>query len=240
VVDRPKTAMPTPANWNLLSAHHLVYQVQALLERAESHAVLVTPYVDLWPSLELVMRQAVARGVTLHVVTRAKDDTHFEKSEPKRAGSLDRMKAFGATLHEVAWLHTKLYLNDKEAIISSFNLTATGRDGPNLGVHLHGAEAATQALQQVDQWIPGFAGLVNPAPKSRTANAFCIRCSKPRKVFDPSKPYCGDCWHKHLADKNDRPEKCCHRCGEHAETTLNQPTCKVCALASGDRRLAAV
>jgi hypothetical protein len=55
--------MHTPSTWSLLSAHHLVFQVQALLERAQTHVVLVTPYVDLWPSLENVMRQTVARGV---------------------------------------------------------------------------------------------------------------------------------------------------------------------------------
>lgn len=39
--------MPTPTPSNRLSADHLLYQVQPLLERAESHVVLVTPYVDL-------------------------------------------------------------------------------------------------------------------------------------------------------------------------------------------------
>ncbi len=250
--------MPTPSNWSLLSAHHLIFQVQALLERAESHAVLVTPYIDLWPSLELVMRQTVARGVALHVVTRSKDETHFEKHEGRRTSSLDRTKALGATLHEVDWLHTKLYLSEKEAIVSSFNLTATGRDGPNLGVHLHGAEAATQALQQVDQWLPGFSGEVGArsAGCARAASpsvarprayaqlidgpAFCIRCQTVRPIFNLSKPYCSDCWPQRRAEKSYRTEAYCHRCGQRAETTLHQPICNQCTTSHTARSLVAV
>ena len=223
--------MTAPSSWTLLSAHHLPFQVQALLERAESHAVMVTPYVDLWPSLELVMRQAVARGVAVHVVTRTKDDTHFEKHEARRASSLERIDGLGATLHEVEWLHTKLYLNEKEAIIGSFNLTSTGRDGPNLGVHLHGAAAASQAMQQIDQWLPGFSCRVcEPAPAwtDKNAAAYCIRCSHTRPVFNLSKPYCSDCWQKRKAEMSQKPETCCHRCGKVAETTLNQPLCGSC------------
>ncbi len=236
-LDRPTamhTPTPSPSPWNLLSAHHLLYQVQSLLERAESHVVLVTPYVDLWPSLELVMRQAVARGVTVHVVTRSKDETHFEEHKGRRTNSLDRIKALGATLHEVDWLHTKLYLNEKEAIISSFNLTATGRDGPNLGVHLHGAEAASQALLQVDQWLPGFLCEVcirsTNGGKAVDGSAFCIRCQRVRPIFNMSKPYCCDCWQERRAEKHHKAEACCHRCGERAGTTLQHPTCDKCSV----------
>ena len=152
----PTAAMHDAPTYNLLSAHHLLYEVQTLIERAERYCVLVTPYVDLWPSLEMLVRQAAARGVAVHFITRAKDDTHFEKREAQRIGSLERLKALGAQVHEVPWLHTKLYLNEAEAIVTSFNLTATGRDGPNLGVHLHGAVAARDALKQLDQWLPGL------------------------------------------------------------------------------------
>jgi hypothetical protein len=224
--------MPTPSNWSLLSAHHLVFQVQALLERAQSHVVLVTPYVDLWPSLELVMRQTVARGVQVHVVTRSKDDTHFDKHEGRRTSSLERIKALGATLHEVDWLHTKLYLNEKEAIVSSFNLTATGRDGPNLGVHLQGTEAAAQALQQVDQWLPGFSGeLVRPQPmkEDETTSGYCISCRGFRPVFKPSKPFCCDCWQKRKGTIHHKTGSWCHACGQQAATTLRRPLCDPCA-----------
>jgi len=58
--------------------------------------------------------------------------------------------------------------------------------------------------------------------------------AKPRKVLEPSKPYCGGCWHRHLARRSAAID------AGHAETTLNQPCCRVYAIASGDRRLAAV
>ncbi|HZN37925.1 MAG TPA: phospholipase D-like domain-containing protein [Planctomycetota bacterium] len=171
------TALPP---WNFLSAHHLLFQVLSLVERAESYAVMVTAYVDPWPSLELVLREAVARGVDVHLVTRSTDDTHNDKT--KRAKSIDRIVALGVKLHEVDWLHTKLYVSEKEAIVTSLNLTATGRDGPNLGVHLHGADAASQALQQIDQWIDGFSLKVtdrSPAQAEPSAPAYCIRCKHP-------------------------------------------------------------
>lgn len=180
----------------------------------------------------------------VHVVARSKDDTHFEKHEGRRTSSLDRIKALGATLHEVDWLHTKLYLNEKEAIVSSFNLTATGRDGPNLGVHLQGAEAATQALQQVDQWLPGFSGEVGTqsanAATGSEGSAFCIRCQKLRPTLNTSKPSCRDCWQERRAEKHHKAEACCHRCGGRADTTLNQLTCKTCTRELSPRSLIAV
>lgn len=226
-------AMHTSSNWSLLSAHHLVFQVQALIERAQSHVILITPYIDLWPSLELVMRQSIERGVEVHVVTRTKDDTHFEKCEGRRTGSLARIKALGAALHEIEWLHTKLYLNEQEAIVSSFNLTATGRDGPNLGVHLQGAEAAALALRQVDQWLPGFSDQPRrgstAASTSRRDSAFCIRCNKPCATFNIGKPYCGECWRDRRSEREYKAEACCHRCGQSATTDLYRPTCSKCA-----------
>jgi hypothetical protein len=185
-----------------------------------------------------------ALTVKVHVVTRSKDDTHFEKHEGRRTSSLERIRGLGATLHEVDWLHTKLYLNEKEAIIGSFNLTATGRDGPNLSVHLQGSDAALQALEQVDQWLPGFSDEVTapsaPAPAATTGAAFCIRCERPQAAYNPSKPYCSDCWSKRRNEKHHKPETCCHRCGKHAESTLHQPVCNACASVSISRSPVAV
>ncbi|MDZ4784346.1 MAG: phospholipase D-like domain-containing protein [Planctomycetia bacterium] len=221
--------MTTPSSWNLLSAHHLLNEILELVERANSYAVMVTAYLDPWQHLELALRKAVERGVTVHIITRSADDTHNDKA--KRAKSIERLRALGVTFHEVDWLHTKLYVSEKEAIVASLNLTATGRDGPNLGVHLHGRQAASQALREIDQWIPGFSSTVAApiaASSATSAPAFCIRCQGARAFFNPGKPYCSDCWHARKSEQGNRTEACCHRCGAAAETVLRQPLCTTC------------
>lgn len=233
--------MSEPSSWNFLSAHHLLFQVLSLVERSRSYAVLVTAYLDPWPNLELVLRQAVGRGVAVHLVTRSADATCHDTG--KRSKAIERMRALGVHLHEVDWLHTKLYLSEAEAIVSSFNLTTGGHDSPNLGVHLHGERAAMQALLQIDQWIPGFSESVAPAPgpsSAVNAPAFCIRCQEPRSSFNPSKPYCSDCWHARKAEQMLTAEACCHRCGHRARTSLRQPLCASCAPDRVTRTLAAV
>jgi hypothetical protein len=206
--------------------------VHGLIERAKQHVVLVTAYLDMWPSLELVIRDAVDRGVAVHLVIRSKDETHFERHEGRRLKSIERARALHVTLHEVDWLHTKLYLNESEAIIGSLNLTANGRDGPNLCVHLQGAEAADQALQKINEWIPEFSSNLHP-PRIASAGihspGYCIRCQGSRPLFNPTKPYCCECWQQRKAEPSTKSEICCHCCGKHAATTLQQPLCAQCA-----------
>lgn len=178
--------MLVPSSWSFLSAHHLLYQVLTLVERADSYAVMVTAYLDPWPNLELVLRQATARGVAVHVITRTCDDTHHDKA--RRQKGIDSVRALGATAHEVEWLHAKLYLSEKEAIVASLNLTAGGHDSPNLGVHLHGPQAAALALQQIDQWLPGFSSATGTMPATKDRTASCIRCHGSLPNFNPRKP----------------------------------------------------
>lgn len=233
--------MSESSSWNFLSAHHLLFQVLSLIERSRSYAVLVTAYLDPWPNLELVLRQAVSRGVAVHLVTRSADATCNDTG--KRGKAIERMRALGVHLHEVDWLHTKLYLSESEAIVSSFNLTSGGHDSPNLGVHLHGERAAMQALLQIDQWIPGFSEAIAPPPgppSEADAPAFCIRCRGPRSLLNPTKPYCAECWQARKAEQQPPVEACCHRCGHPASTTLRAPFCAACSTHARMRRLSVV
>jgi hypothetical protein len=222
--------MPQPSPWNFLSAHHLPHQALTMVERSRSHCVLVTAYVDPWPSLALVIRQAVARGVAMHLVTRSEDCTH--RSPAKRGKALEQIKSLGVAIHEVDWLHTKLYVSESEAIVTSLNLTSCGKDGPNLGVHLHGEQAAAQALAQIDQWIPNFARTVTSksgSSRSHVTPGFCIRCRQHRKFYNPAKPYCSDCWHARKATRGHRTGVCCHSCGQTSSSSLRRPLCEECA-----------
>jgi hypothetical protein len=222
--------MPSPSGCHFLSAHHLLFQVLALVERAKSHVVLATAYFDPWPDLELVLRQAIARGVAVHLITRTADAKHCDPS--KRKSSLDQVSRLGVKVHEVPWLHAKMYFNEAESIVTSFNLIGGGHKSLNVGIHMQGADAVGQSLAVVKQWIPGFVARADLAPAASAVTdkpkAFCIRCGGARSFFNPSKPYCHDCWQAHGTDEMQRNGSACHRCGDAATTSLHQPLCEPC------------
>jgi len=76
--------------------------------------------------------------------------------------------------------------------------------------------------QSEDQFYKPFVNDYNPP------FGFCIRC-KLSIIYDPYRPYCKDCYSVWSSYENrSYIEKCCHRCGNEAETTMAKPQDKAC------------
>jgi hypothetical protein len=88
-------------------------KIMTLIDKAEDYLVIVSPYnqITKWEKLRKRFEQAKERGVKI--------DWYIRKGEDKSYGEVRNL---GITPIEVENLHCKIYLNEKNAIVTSMNL----------------------------------------------------------------------------------------------------------------------
>lgn len=83
--------------------------------------MLVSPFVQMWPELRRALARAVARGVSITLITRG------PRGRP-RGEDLLVFEELEAKIMEVTALHLKAYLSEREALHTSVNLTRQSLD----------------------------------------------------------------------------------------------------------------
>ncbi|MBI4305914.1 MAG: hypothetical protein HY678_06300 [Chloroflexi bacterium] len=209
-------------------------RILSVLRDARKYAILVTPYLGLWPHAEDAIVVAVKNRVDVKVILRA--DPQVLNSEDVQWLLLNKVKV--AT---VEGLHAKIYLNEAAVVVSSMNLTrASTQASLDFALTLHD-DADTEAVREyVTRTVvalaqPVTAGKVvmnevrkmfNHAGKSDRGH--CVRCGTDIDL-DPSRPLCPDCYDVWAAYKNpEYAEKVCHSCGRSATTSYAKPLCSTC------------
>ena len=99
----------------LLYDEKILPSVIELAERARKQLVLVSPYNDFPVTLCDVVKQTTARRVSVTAVCR-RDRAQKEKAH------LEWLTGLGARVYLVERLHSKIYLNESRAIVTSMNL----------------------------------------------------------------------------------------------------------------------
>jgi hypothetical protein len=218
----------------LLTAHHLPYRVVNVIEDAKEFVVLVTAYLEMWTHLEHAIRGAVARRVPVTAILRTPDGS--KREQDKKRDAAKHLEGLGATVHFVERLHAKAYINEGEAIVTSFNLVRASQDSIELGVHIQDPELVRDCLRKVSAYCPELSKPVKPTakPAGREAqpkkeDGFCIGCAESHPV-DPTKPMCRSCYRssKRGADPAALPKRSCHFCGSDHAATLDRPICIKC------------
>ena len=138
-------------------------------------------------------------------------------------------------------LHSKLYLNEDRAILTSMNLHEFSQNqNREAGLLVLKDEeeqlyeevrkeafsiflAASQIAKPKAENAPASPSSANEAKATATTQGSCIRCRK-ALPYDLKKPYCRECIRKRKRDP--RPfEQYCHQCGTPEPSTLEQPRC---------------
>ena len=92
--------------------------VLKLIDNARQFLILITPYFDPNDVLEDFLRKAVSRNVQICLIVR-----HEPKTPHDFIQRLCKIAQHPCvTVKWVEWLHAKIYVSEKEAIISSLNL----------------------------------------------------------------------------------------------------------------------
>jgi phosphatidylserine/phosphatidylglycerophosphate/cardiolipin synthase-like enzyme len=141
------------------------------------------------------------------------------------------------------FLHAKIYLNEREVLVSSMNLHQfSANNSLEIGLLVKDKEAESQVRRYVTQTLMGRAVRISietagpartPAnnsarPVQSAAVGYCIRCSSPI-ALNPSKPLCSAHYEVWAAWGNeDYEEEFCHACGRPWETSYAKPLCRSC------------
>lgn len=99
----------------ILSPHQIASEIQNLIVKSEKYLILVSPFVNLtkWQLLETAIVNAHKRGVVINM---------YVRNDPNNHETWEQIEAMGITPKLIKNLHSKIYFNEKEGLITSMNL----------------------------------------------------------------------------------------------------------------------
>jgi len=217
------------------------YHLQQLINQSQDTLILISPYLKVNERLRQSLDDKDRMKIDIRVV--------YGKNElqPDQINWLRSLKFVRTSFCEN--LHSKCYLNESEAIVTSMNLYefsqvnnqemgiyVTKVDDPQLYDEIY-SEArrliriSDEVRLSVEKVVePENTPVAKPGDK-KTKNSekgFCVRCKKEIEL-NPSVPYCVECyksWKKY--ENYTYQEKWCHICGKDNVSTIKKPVCIDC------------
>jgi hypothetical protein len=137
---------------------------EALLELVRTtkfRLQLVTPYLKVWPEFLAVLQEARTRGVEIECLVRKVHGWKLEQVESQ----CNSLRSIGVHVLSVRRLHAKLYANENEVLLTSFNAYDSKYPCIDVGVRLKDPKARAQCSKFVARL---HAHAVSPsAPRSQ-------------------------------------------------------------------------
>lgn len=224
-----------------LTTNAISYQIEQVITTARHQLILISPFLQLSPTLRQRLRDASEREIKIHVV--------YGKSElrPDEYEAFSKLK--GLRLYYLENLHAKCYANEDVMIIGSMNMYEySEKNNREMGVLLtrvgdsEAFEAAAVEIRSivraaVEQRRPTRTkeagdlirrALETVSRSSRLSIGMCIRCGTDIRL-NPDRPLCGECY-RIWAQWQDYgyPENFCHACGKETDTSMAKPLCYPC------------
>ena len=227
-----------------------------LAESARSQLVLVSPYNDFPGHLRNAVEQAAKRRVSVTAVCRS-DHAQSDNAQRERAHR-EWLTRLEVRVYLVEQLHSKIYLNESQAIVTSMNLLkGSAVDLKEVALRVRDTKVIEEINNYIKTRLIDNAANVDPKPRPSQPSArpdtagvfatvgksvldvikrrmdrkqgYCIRCGNDIS-FNTKKPYCLDCYHKwdRSGRKFDYPERHCHRCGRESQPSFVRPQCLEC------------
>lgn len=97
----------------VINPNEIGSKISTLIREANTKFIAVSPYIDIsdWKKMIVNITQAIERGVTFEVFFREIKDKDY-----------NLLSELGVKLYKIKGLHTKLYFNEKDAVVTSMNL----------------------------------------------------------------------------------------------------------------------
>ncbi len=217
-------------NSNILDANKIPSKIIEIIQNSTEYCFLVTAYFQTWNILDRELEKAANQNKKIVFILR-------DNSKNREYEYLNSQ--YGFDIIYVENLHTKLYFNESEALISSMNLYKYSTENNyELGYYFSGRQYSKDFLDTV---INGdillskpfimqglyFNNYKDPQPQRQNIsyrqqqfsknnaqmNGFCIRCGADIPL-DPNRPLCDECFSTWVQYSN--PcwiERFCHVCG---------------------------
>lgn len=227
----------------ILKTHQISAEVIELIGSTERQCYLVTPYLRSWPLLNRSLDKAKDQEKQVTVFVRS--------GEQGKNGIPELQRRYQFELFAVENLHTKLYLNERTAIISSMNLYDSSKERNHELAYLFEGTRTAQEFKKLivedellaaspGEHVPGwFHSVEAKRIESRRAlestfeeKGFCVSCGtkieldqSTGKILQPKIIRCRVCWAKQPFIDNPFKYKIrfCHYCGQKLDSILDEP-----------------
>jgi len=218
------------------------YQISSylleLIDNAEEKVVLITPYVNVWGHLTQTIESALKRKVRIELYHRYYERDSKTSVDYDLETSLGALQKMGVHCYEVKNLHTKLYLSEKSAIMTSMNLYEhSSKENEEIALY-------TEDEELVKDFHSNYKDLQSRSEENKLDivgkilnkvddilekdKSCCIRCEATID-YNLKRPMCLNCFNDWKKDtKYDNVEKFCHSCETKAPTTIKVPICVKC------------
>lgn len=209
-------------DYEILKNHQIPGKVIDIIEETKVFCFLVTPYFKSWPLLKRALEKAGNNNKKISIILRSCEDVTDEIKELSRK--------YGFDVAFVDRLHTKLYMNEKEVLISSMNLYDSSKENNyELGFNIKGTNVAnTFKYKVIDQdllslkydklikgkYIKSSAADEKPGTHKKTKTA-TAKTNQKKQVFNKTKAKTQNQGH-------------CIRCNTQIGLDPDHPYCKKC------------
>lgn len=197
-----------------LDTHAIFAKLNTIIKEAKSDIFLVSPYMNLDGEQLTLLKVAANSGVSITII--------YRLNETKTMKALEKVADFpNVKIVGCPELHAKIYANEKEAILSSRNLT-TRQEGCSIEVGVlfdRWEDTYDELLQTAEKlmMVPGVSVLIDrQEPTEEEKLGFCIRCGKQIRL-DASDPFCRPCFKWARTQYKNTPEVYCHYCGKKTD-----------------------
>ncbi|RZK10136.1 MAG: hypothetical protein EOO46_11675 [Flavobacterium sp.] len=129
----------------LIKPKQISGEIMTLIEEADKKMIIVSPYYNIsnWPKLLNPLNKLKTRKV----------DAEFYVREGEEA-SIREITKFGFTAIPIKRLHTKLYFNEREAIVSSMNLvSASDEHSLDIAMKTETKEEYNEIVEYYERYI---------------------------------------------------------------------------------------
>jgi phosphatidylserine/phosphatidylglycerophosphate/cardiolipin synthase-like enzyme len=207
-----------------LTTRGVTSKIESTISNAKDTLVLISPYLNFIPEIFILkISKAVQNGVKVALIFRDFDNIHRNE--------LEKIKSIkGLSVFQNQNVHAKAYYNEKEAVVTSFNLSGKSEQN-NIEFGIYFTRKESEDMFEALVWETEH---ILADSNTRTVSledddeGYCIRCNKIISI-NPTRPFCYSCYStwSEFGDINYQ-EKFCHFCGTSKKTSMNHPICDDC------------
>jgi len=222
---------------SLFTDDEVASQVLRIIKDAKKHVVIVSPYVRemiLWGNAVDAINVAMKKGVKI---------TAFVRDEPNVLETPDvaALVSGGVHVFAIQRLHAKIYMNEKDVLVSSMNfMRASMQNSKEVALLIKDEEVEQEIRRYVENTLVSLSRPINStaptltpqtptyAPSTVPVVGHCIRCQMVVSI-NPLRPLCENCYSVWAGyGDEDYEENYCHTCGNPAPTSYAKPLCTSC------------
>ena len=192
-------------------------EIFEIIDRAKNEIFIVSPYIDPGNTITEKIIKRAKENIQITVIHKT---DQLKKDEFQRF--YNRLTATNVVFYNNPSLHSKIYCNESEALMTSMNLlTSSMENSIESGITLNYKDSYKAIRSHIVDILNSDQTSLTNIDNASTDLGFCIK-SKQRINYNPKKPVA---FHVYKIDRSQKGQYC-HKCGKECHTTINNPFCE--------------